>query len=97
MAYKFLCLEWRDDSHGTEFNKSVKEILKCWMENEIDPLKKTAEILTWLLEEAEDLNKPNSHLKTLQSITNANIHNFIKEIFIGLNKGIEKSLRSTNR
>ena len=97
MAYSFLCLEWRDESHGAEFKNSVKELIKSWMENEPDPLEKTAEVLIWLPEEAEALEKANSNLKTLRSVTKANIHILVKELFVGLIKGIEQSLKLAER
>lgn len=97
MAYSFLCLEWTDESHGTEFKNSVKELIKSWMENEPDPLEKTGEVLAWLPEEAEALERPNSHLKTLRSVTKVNMHILVKEIFVGLIKGMEMSLKSAER
>lgn len=97
LSYAFLCLEWSSESFGPQYRAAIKELLKSWMDNEADPLQCTSTVLEWLPGEVEDLDRPNSRLNTLPSITKVNLHLLIRQIFIALVKGIEESLKEAER
>lgn len=97
MAHGFLCLEWINDSQGPPYRAAVKELLTTWIDNEPDPLKTVTSILEWLPEQAALLERPQSRLSRMPSVTKANFYLLLKQMFVGLVKGIEISLGSAEK
>lgn len=95
MAYGFLCLQW-NESHGPEFRAAVKELLNSWLENEPDPLKTVSGVLEWLPEEALNLDKAQSRLSRMPSVTKMNFHLLFKQLFVAFIKGIRFSLETAD-
>ena len=96
MAYGFLCLEWHE-SHGAQYKSSVKELMKIWINNETDPLKTVCSIMEWLPKEARDLQRPQSSLVRLPSVNKAMFPLLLKQLFVGLIKGIDIGLEAAER
>ncbi|OXU24206.1 hypothetical protein TSAR_016545 [Trichomalopsis sarcophagae] len=92
MAYGFLCLEWNNDTPGPQYKAAIKELLNTWLNNEPNPLKTVSSVLEWLPEEALSLERPQSRLSRLPSVTKVNFHLLLKQLFTGIVKGIDISL-----
>lgn len=92
MAYGFLCLEWNNETNGAQYKAAVKELLKTWIDNEPDPLKTIRSVVEWLPKEAASLERPQSRLGRLPSVTKAHFPLLTKQLFVGLLKGIDVSL-----
>ena len=97
MAYGYLCLEWTSESHGPQYRNAVKQLLKTWVENEPDPLKTVSSVMKWLPEQAASLERPQSRLSRMPSVTKSIFPLLLKQLFAGLIKGIEVSLASSER
>lgn len=97
MARAFLFLQWDNEIHGMQYNQAVKDLLKIWLENEPDPLSTVNSIMEWLPEQALALDRPQSRLIELPTVTKSNFALFLKQIFNCLNKGINISLENASR
>ncbi|KAL7291971.1 hypothetical protein TKK_0014258 [Trichogramma kaykai] len=97
MAYGYLCLEWHNDGHGPQYRAAIKELIRTWISNEPDPLKTVTSVMEWLPNEARELQRPASCLTRLPSVSKSIFHLLLKELFIGIIKGIDISLEAAER
>lgn len=97
MAHGFLCLEWNNESQGPLYRAAIKELLNTWINNEPDPLNTVSSTLEWLPEQTTLLERPNSRLSRMPSLTKSNYYLLLKQLFVGLVKGIDVSLESAER
>ncbi|XP_011498526.1 PREDICTED: Fanconi anemia group D2 protein homolog [Ceratosolen solmsi marchali] len=92
MAFGFLNLEWNNETHGAQYKNAIKELLKMWLDNEVDPLETVNSIFEWLPMEVEQFKGPQSRLSRLASITKSNFYLLFKQLFVSLVKGVDLSL-----
>ncbi|XP_058794738.1 Fanconi anemia group D2 protein isoform X2 [Phymastichus coffea] len=96
MSYGYLSLVW-NESHGPQYKAAIKELLKSWMENESDPLKTVSSVLEWLPTEIATLERSHSRLSRMPSVTKVHFHLLLKQLFVGLIKGVQVSLEVAKR
>ncbi|KOX76250.1 Fanconi anemia group D2 protein like protein [Melipona quadrifasciata] len=98
IAFGFLCLQWPEDNHSsTQYKSAVIELLNNWINNEPLPLKTVTSILDWLPNETSKLEKPQSSLSRIPSISRNNFHFLFKKMFDGLINGIKTALQIADR
>lgn len=95
MAYDFLrSKNWLDKQSGSLYRNAVAGLLKTWIDNEPSPLNKVAELVDWVRDDVEVLEKASDCLRNLSSINKSNFPLLFKKILEGLIKGIKNDLRS---
>ncbi|XP_015112984.1 Fanconi anemia group D2 protein [Diachasma alloeum] len=93
MAYAFLCLEWPDDKHlGSLYKAAVTGLLKNWMDHESNSLRTVSEVLEWLPEEVETMERTTDKLTKLPTINRGNFHYLFQKLLDGLLRGAKVSL-----
>ncbi|XP_043521887.1 Fanconi anemia group D2 protein homolog isoform X2 [Frieseomelitta varia] len=98
IAFGFLCLQWPEDNHSsTQYKSAVIELLNNWINNEPLPLQTVTSILDWLPNETSKLEKPQSSLSRIPSISRSNFHFLFKKMFDGLINGIKTALQIADR
>ena len=96
MAYEFLRSDdWLDKQTGPAYRTAIAGLLKTWMDNEPSPLKKVKEVMEWLADDVELLEKPTDCLKNLPSINKINFPLLFKKVLEGLIKGAKIDLDKT--
>ncbi|XP_051168863.1 Fanconi anemia group D2 protein-like [Leptopilina boulardi] len=97
MAYDFLrSKNWLDKQTGSLYRNAIAGLLKTWIDNEPSPLKKVKEVVDWLKDDVELLEKASDCLRNLPSINKSNFPLLFKKILEGLIKGIKIDLRDSN-
>ncbi|OAD52770.1 Fanconi anemia group D2 protein [Eufriesea mexicana] len=89
--------KYEDNHSSMQYKSAVIELLNNWINNEILPLQTVTLILDWLPDEISKLEKPQSSLNKIPSITRSTFHFLYKKMFDGLINGIKIALPMADR